>query len=220
MNIENLRKKSELGLNTGGKFLLNQQTGNTDKVLYSASSLNSYKTQWHEYIFIGNLRYGESFGQKDTEDGSLHLRYTQKISENHFAEIYTQYEYNNFKALVARRLIGLGHRYTMGILNIGVGAFDEIEAINPGEDQNAIRGNMYLSSTWEDGEGLELSTIFYYQPSLKRGNDVRTTLNTALSKGITKNVSMLIEYQNVFDQNPPVKIKKYDSSLMFGFNFK
>lgn len=220
INIESLRENSKKGLNTSAKLLFNQQTGNTDKILYSASTLNSYKTDWQEYIFIGNLRYGESFERKDTEDGNLHFRYTQTLKESHFAELYTQYEYNNFKALTARRLVGLGYRFTHKYINIGLGAFDENEVVSPGEDQVAVRGNFYLSSTIQNQTGFEFASILYYQPSFKQGNDTRTILNLGVSQQINKSIGMVIEFQNVYDQRPPTDIKTYDSSLMFGFNLR
>jgi hypothetical protein len=220
INIESLRKNSQSGLNTSGKVLFNQQTGNTDKVLYSAATLNSFKSDWQEYIFIGNLRYGESFDRKDTEDGNLHLRYTQKLVNNHFTELYTQYEYNQFKALTARRLLGLGYRFTGKYFNVGLGAFDENERINPGEDQTAVRGNFYLSSIYKNDTGFEFAAIAYYQPSFRYGDDTRTILNTGISQQVSKSVAMIIEFQNVYDQRPPTEIKTHDSSLMFGFNFR
>lgn len=219
INIESQRENSKQGINTAGKIQFNQQTGNTDKILYSGSLFNSYKTENQEYMAIGNIRYGESFDRKDTEDGNIHLRYTQKISGNHYAEMYTQYEYNNFKALTARRLYGLGYRFDTNFVKLGIGAFDENEVVNPGEDQTAVRGNFYLSNSYKNKTGFEFAAIFYLQPSFRYGDDLRTTLNAGISQKINSTISMLIEYQNVYDQRPPTDIKNYDSSLLFGLSF-
>jgi hypothetical protein len=220
INIESLRQNSKPGLNHSGKTLFNQQTGNTDKILYSLGTLNSYKSDHEEYIFIGNLRYGESFDRKDTEDGSLHLRYTRSFNDFHHAELYTQYEYNNFKALTARRLFGLGYRLTTQYINIGMGAFDENEVVNPGLDQVAVRGNFYIATNIKNQTGFEFSSILYVQPSFRFGDDTRTILNTGISQQINKSIAMIIEYQNVYDQRPPTQIETYDSTFMFGFNFR
>ena len=220
INIESLRQNAKPGLNTSAKVLFNQQTGNTDKTLYSAQTLNSFKTEWQDYIFIGNLRYGESFDRKDTEDGNLHFRYTQKLKESHYLELYTQYEYNEFKALTARRLVGLGYRHTSKYFNLGLGAFDENEAVDPGEDQTAVRGNFYLSTTIQNDSGFEFASIAYYQPSFKMGDDTRSILNLGISQQINKSIGMVIEFENVYDENPPTEVKTHDSSLMFGFNWK
>ncbi len=220
INIESLRSNSKLGLTKSLKVLFNQQTGNTDKTIYSASTLNSYKTDWQEYILIGRLRYGESFDQKDTEDGNLHLRYTQTLKKSHYAEIYTQYQYNQFKALTSRRLLGLGYRHTSKYFNLGIGAFDENEVIKTGEDQVAVRGNFYLSSDFETKSGFEFAAILYVQPSFRYGDDTRTILNTGITQKINKTMSLIAEYSNVYDQRPPTKIKTYDSTLMFGVTFR
>jgi hypothetical protein len=149
INIESLRKNSKPGLNTSGKLLFNQQAGNTDKILASGSTLNSYLKEKDEFIFLANIRYGESFEQKDTEDGSAHFRYTRMFAPKHFIEGYTQYQYNNFKALEQRNIVGLGYRFTGKYFNLGLGAFDEHEEIANRPNEDAIRGNFYLSSTFK-----------------------------------------------------------------------
>lgn len=219
INIESLRSNAKPGLNTSGKILFNQQTGNTEKILGAASTLNSYLKDKDEYIFIANMRYGESFKQKDTEDGALHLRYTRNLKESHFAEIYTQYQHNKFKALTARELVGLGYRYAMASFSGGIGAFKEHEIIEDRPNEDGYRGNMYLSYGVKNETGFEFSTILYYQPSLSQGEDTRTILNTGISQKVTKSINLIIEFQNVYDQRPPSDIKTYDSSLMFGVNF-
>jgi hypothetical protein len=219
INIESLRKNSGEGLNKSGKILFNQQTGNTDKILGSLSSLNSYLKNEDEFILMLNMRYGESFEQKDTEDGSFHLRYTREIAKKkHFLESYLQYEYNQFKALNSRELFGLGYRFTSKLFNMGIGAFKEQEIIEADENQSAVRANLYLSTTLKNDTGFEFSTILYIQPNLNQGEDTRTILNAGVSQRVTKNLNLIIEFQNVYDQRPPLNIKTYDSSLMFGVN--
>ena len=203
INIESLRENTTDGLNSSLKFLFNQQTGNTDKTIASASSFNSYEELKDEYIAIAGIQYGESFKQKDTENGSVHLRYTRQLNKKHYAELYTQYEYNKFKALNSRKLIGFGHRYTTQYINIGVGAFNEHEEISNRPDQNAIRGNFYISSSVKSETGVEFSSIIYIQPSFERGNDLRSILITGLSQKMSNNINLLIEYQNVHDEQPP-----------------
>ncbi|MAE58314.1 MAG: hypothetical protein CME69_05495 [Halobacteriovorax sp.] len=220
INIENLRKNSKQGFNTSGKLLFNQQTGNTDKILYSASTFNSYKKNGNELILIGTLRYGESFDRKDTEDGSLHLRYTYDLTKKHHIESYTQYQYNDFKALNSRKLIGLGYRLTSEYLNAGIGAFNERERLKTTSDENATRGNIYLSSSLKSDTGFNFATIIYYQPALNDTGDKRLILDTGISQEITKRLSMIIEYHVIYDENPPPRIQTTDTSLMFGFTLK
>ena len=220
INIESLRKNSKPGLNTSGKILFNQQAGNTEKILGSASTLNSYLDGIHEYILTGNIRYGESFGEKDTDDGSIHLRYTREIVRPHFLETYIQHQYNKFQALTSRNLAGLGYRFSNKYFNFGVGAFHEEESIIDRPEENGLRGNIYLSHSEKTESGFEFSTILYVQPSMARGNDTRTTFNAGISQNITKSMALVVEYQNVYDQRPPEDIKTYDASLMFGLTFK
>ncbi len=217
INIESLRKNSFEGFTKSAKLKFNSQSGNTDKVLSNISTLNSYVKDKNEYILIGDFRYGESFDQKDTEDGSLHFRFTRELEEPHHWEAYTQVEYDNFRALNFREVFGLGYRNEEKYFNAGAGAFFEHEEIEARTNQDAIRGNFYLSGTYQTDRGLEFSSIIYAQPSLKQSNDLRVILNTGISQKISDSVTINVEYEYTYDQRPPTAIKKYDSSLMFGF---
>ena len=218
INIESLRENTKDGLNTSLKFLFNQQTGNTDRIVGSASSLNSYENSKNEYLLIADIQYGESFEQKDTDNGSLHLRYTRELTAAHYAELYTQYEYNRFVALNSRKLYGAGYRLKLQYFNLGIGAFNEREEILDRSNQNANRGNIYLSSSIKNKTGLEFSSIIYYQPSFKRSNDTRVILNAGLSQSISKYISFIVEYEYAYDELPPEEINPKDTYLQFGFN--
>lgn len=219
MNIESLRSKPKEGWKAGGKIQFNQQQGNTDKILGSAATLNSYQRGDHEFILIGKMRYGESFQQKDTEDGALHLRYTRHLIRSHFAEIYTQFQYNKFKALNSRDIAGIGYRYKREVLSFGVGAFSEYEVIEGRPNESGIRANTYLSFNKKNQTGFEFSTIIYLQPSLSRSEDLRSILNMGISQKVIENINLMIQYQNVYDQQPPTDIKTFDSSFLFGISF-
>lgn len=218
INIESLRSNSKRGLTRSAKLLYNEQKGNTDKILASASTLNSYLKDEDEYIFIANYRYGESFDRKDTQDGNVHLRYTKHLFNNKYLENYIQFESNKFKDLNFREVYGSGLRITHEWINFGSGAFFEHEEIESSNNQDAVRANIYVSTSIDNKTGLEFSTILYYQPSLKRKNDNRIILNTGISQRVSNSINLIIEYQYVYDQAPPPGIKKFDSALLMGIN--
>jgi len=83
-------------------------------------------------------------------------------------------EYNKFKDLTSRDLVGLGYRNKGKYVNFGIGAFAENEIIEDNTDQNAIIGNIYLSNSIENETGFEFSSIAYLQTSLKQSNGLRT----------------------------------------------
>lgn len=218
INIESLRKNSDAGFNKSAKVSFNSQSGNTDKILAGINSFNSYVYDKNEFLLIGGLRYGESFNEKDTEDGNVHLRYTRNLFESNFLETYTQYQYDKFRALNSRQLYGLGYRYVDKYFNYGVGAFYEHEELESRQNQDAVRGNIYISGLKKTSSGLEYSSIIYLQPSLKRSNDVRVNLNAGISQKITDFLNINIEYSYEYDEQPPSDIKRNDSSLTFGFS--
>ncbi len=219
INIESLRANSREGLNKSAKLGFNTQGGNTDKVIGSLSTLNSYIKESNEVLLIGGYRYGESFDEKDTEDGSVHLRYKKAFSKRHNIESYTQFEFNNFKALNFREVYGLGYRHEDKYFNTGLGAFYEEEDIDKRVNQYAIRGNFYVSGNRKTETGLEFSTILYLQPSFKQSNDLRVILNAGISQRVTKSLNLNIEYEYIYDERPPRDIKRYDYALVFGVSF-
>lgn len=218
INVESLRKNSQEGFNKSATVRFNQQSGNTDKILAGVSTLNSYLSKKNEYIFSGNYRYGESFDRRDTEDGSVHLRYKRNLYRRHHLESYIQYQFNKFKALDFREVYGLGYRHQDKYFNTGIGAFYEQEEIKSRQNEDAIRANLYLSGARELESGFGFSAIIYLQPSLKQSDDLRVIINSGVSQRITDFLNINIEYEYVYDQQPPTDIKKYDSAIMFGFS--
>src|SRR5690606_22376898 len=129
-----------------------------------------------ELLFTGDYLYGTSFNVKDTNRGHGHLRYTFFHREKIAYETFVQSEFDEFKDLNSRNLIGANVRNRIRsddshILYLGYGAFYEVENFIGNDDHEGFRGNFYVSYSYKLNDLVAASLTTYYQPLLK---DVET----------------------------------------------
>jgi putative salt-induced outer membrane protein YdiY len=225
LNIEALRQ-SEVsnGLSGGTRFELNQQKGNVDKIVMNFSTLNQYRSDKNNFLFIAAYQYGESFSEVDNRSGHLHFRYTYSFSKKTFLEFFQQTEFNKFQDLNSRILVGTGLRRQIFevrklSLYVGAGAFYEREKIESQADQENPRGNIYLSLLKSVAKDYSISSTLYYQPNIENTGDNRFRLSIGLESTFGENFTQSIEYSLRRDSLPPIGISKTDSSVTAGLGY-
>lgn len=226
LNIESLRQNNRLqnGLKGTIGFSLLDQSGNVDKTLIGAKTLNLYQKDQNQFIFLSNYRYGESFGDKDTQEGNLHFRYTRLINDWLGWESFQQTEFNKFQDLKLRLLFGTGARFqlvdqTHHRVHFGLGSFYEREELEETFDQKNPRMNTYLSYLYKGGD-FEISSTLYYQPNIENFNDYRFRASLGLETTFSESFSQTIQYQFNRDTAPPPGIENDDRSLTAGLNYR
>ncbi len=226
LNIESLRQTQthKNGLIGSVGFSLLDQSGNVDKTLIGGQTLNLYQKDKNQYIFLSNYRYGESFGNKDTQEGNLHFRYTRLLNDWLGWESFQQTEFNKFQDLKLRLLFGTGARLqllekTTHRINFGIGAFYEREELEDTFDQKNPRMNTYLSYLYQ-GKDFEVSSTLYYQPNMENFNDYRFRASLGLESTFSERFSQTIQYQFNRDTAPPPGIENDDRSLTAGLNYR
>lgn len=222
INIEALRRAPGEGLIGSLNLQANGQTGNTDKFVGELASLNLFRQSEKEYLFLANYKYGESQKVRDVNQGSLHLRYAEGLNSFFKAELYAQSQFDQFRLLKLRNLVGTGGRFrlregTKGGSYFGAGFFHEWEEIDlPDENQQDWRGNFYLSHLSELNEAWQASLIVYYQPAFQTFEDYRVRLDLGLESSITKTLSLTVKYSLNYDSEPPSTVLKTDTSYLAG----
>jgi putative salt-induced outer membrane protein YdiY len=226
LNIESLRQSNgeKEGLRGSIGLRLLDQSGNVDKSLIGLNTLNLLKAKKHQFIFLAKYRYGESFGDEDTREGHLHLRYTYDVLKSLKWELFQQSEFNKFQDLNSRFLLGTGVRMRVlnqdhHKINFGIGAFFESEEIENSMDQENPRLNNYLSYLYQ-AENFEFSSTLYYQPNTERFSDYRFRAAIGLETKIVKTLTQSLEYSYNRDTAPPVGIQRDDRILTAGLNYK
>jgi hypothetical protein len=224
INIESLRNTKKIGFTGSSGTKLSGAKGNTESFENSLFTQNIFQNEKREVIFLLNHSYGEASKKKNTNKGNLHGRYAQNVSNNLSWETFAQLEYNEFKALKLRQLLGLGLRFNAiksqsHWLYWGVGTFYEIETITTDLDQQNFRGNIYLSYDIVLTQTMEGVLVFYYQPSFKNNNDFRIQMDSGIEIKITNNFKFTAELQYAYDSRPPLSINREDISYINGMNY-
>lgn len=219
LNVEALRlSKLKKDQTTGSlKLGLSDQNGNVDRQRYKLTSLNLFRKTKNSWISVVDYQYGESFKVEDTRQGKAHLRYTRQLSPLLASEIYSQIEFDDFKKLNSRKLIGAGPRLVKGYedlkLSLGIGAFYEMEELDQSDDLENWRGNLYSSLLWNYDSVFSVNTTIYYQPKLDEFEDYRIQMDIGIETIFAKRFFQEFSYSLTKDTRPPSRVAKSDSSL-------
>ncbi|RZA04372.1 MAG: DUF481 domain-containing protein, partial [Proteobacteria bacterium] len=222
MNIEQIRQSTKQGTAGAVGFKVNGQTGNSKKLLGEISTLTLQRNGKSEYLLAGLYRYGQSRDVKDTHLGNAHLRYTYAFAQNSSAETFLQSEFDQFKRLLRRDLLGLGIRQMIdreegNSLFMGAGFFHERERFTDNlKGQSAFRGNLYISFVRSFSERISGSATAYYQPNLARLTDLRLQLDTGLQVKVAEYLALSLEWDLQADTRPPPGVQKVDTTYLAG----
>lgn len=223
INVESLRQNHKNGFFGSSNLKVSGASGSTEKIVNNFSTQNIYRADTNEFLFFLDHAYGEAFNEKNTDKGSLHVRYSRSLSKVSALEFYGQVEFNKFRALKLRRIFGTGLRFSIldrenKSLFAGGGAFFENEDLEAEPDEEATRGNFYLAYNFSPKNKVNLSSTLYYQPSLSY-NDFRLRSNTSLGFPIGAGFHFVVELKVAHDSAPPLEVEKTDVTYLTGINY-
>lgn len=226
MNIESIRQNSKEGTQGELGLKVNGQTGNSEKLTGEFSTLTLKRVERNEILGAGKYRYGESRKVKDAHEGNLHARYTRYLDDWKGIESFAQTEFDEFKMLKRRDLLGAGLRTVLSknkanALYLGTGAFYEHEDFKdriPSEE--TVRGNLYLSFVRTFSDHVSGTLISYYQPSIESFRDFRVQIDSSLHVRLADSLSLTIEYDLQHDSEPAPGVKPTDTTYMTGLAYK
>ena len=182
LNIEKARIDSiddgkAYTINFETKFnFYNRSASKEDQARFAslANDLNAvFAPKKHAYIVLGKLAYTENNGEPILNNGYLHFRtnfnYQKKLSQEAFAQM----QYDNFRGLSDRYILGGGIRWRViqtekFVGSIGTGPMYEKEIwrnINSEGEQNKdlFKLSSYIILRWDITDNVNFNTIFYYQ---------------------------------------------------------
>jgi len=189
------------------------------------------KFQWTEGkvtdFILMNYEYGKTSGVKNKNKGFTHLRHIEQMNVKRAWEGFAQSSFNEFTNLKLRALIGGGIRFTLGERNdkkaflLGLGALYEHEELDteyPNEEntENTVRGSSYLIIKFYFNEHVSLVNSTYYQPRVSEPSDYRVFEDLNLVSKLSENSSLKVGINIAHDSQPPIGIKKTDTSIKVG----
>lgn len=226
MNIEQLRQTAAQGTSGAVGLKLMGQTGNSEKIVSEASTLTLQRNGRDEYLVAGLYRYGESRRTKDTHLGNVHLRYTHSFPRWPAVETFGQMEFDQFKRLARRDLLGTGLRFAIAQREGssafgGFGFFWEQEHFqNAIPSERTVRANLYLSFVRTLNERVSANATIYYQPSVEGFGDTRLQVDSALRVSLAQHLALNLEWDLQSDSKPAPDVRKVDTSYLVGLSYQ
>ncbi len=166
--------------------------------------------------------------------GFLYLEYRNIFRKRYVAEPYVQLHWAEARGLDYKFASGVNFRYRIlssdkhGIF-VGTGPFYEFERWNyngvkdellPADlsdvEQENVKLGTYVSFKWITDHNFDFDISIYHQ---SRFDEIISTPRLASSTSITykftKNIGLILRYQNIYDYKPVVPIDKLYNKIMF-----
>jgi hypothetical protein len=224
--INTLRAWSPLeqGWTLEAQGTISRSTGNSEHMSLSAAGSAQLLLGRNRFRFLISETYREVDGKRSAEDFSVHLRHNWRITGPIHTLLFAQSEYDPFRRLRRRTLLGGGLRAdllrdsTAGAA-VGASAMLESEELTDSPEDGKgtrARGSFFLSLVWKPAPGSALDLSGFYQPKLTEPAD-RLMLGAAtLEAELFEGLSLLTALKVSYDSDPPDDVETTDTSLSSG----
>jgi hypothetical protein len=169
--------------------------------------------------------YGRSRGLTLTKRSLEHARLRAALSCVWRWEAFAQHEYDQFRRLSVRGLLGTGpalqifHTQAAGLL-AGAAYMFELEhldermgTIDAGARSVTHRASFYVTGTEQIGEAVSLAQTVYVQPRIDDASDVRVLAEASVTTKLSKRFALSDSFTFAYDRTPPDGVKRYDTQL-------
>lgn len=231
VNTERLRRKiNDTGFYSGFTLSLDMKQGNTEYYdIGTGVRLDYYQKSFHLFL-AGNFQYKESREIKNANNGFIHIRYVRTLNGWLKIEGFIQTEFDNFKRINSRELLGAGARIKLmdqyGIdsvydadITFGTGFMAEYENQNisgSSAEVSRLRSTSYLSAIFNVTKTLSLNGVAYFQPDLADLSVYRILTEAGLNIKASEVFSLQTKVNYLFDSSPLPGIKNYDLRFSTG----
>jgi putative salt-induced outer membrane protein YdiY len=204
--------------------------GNSETETYALSTSLQKFNRTNIWFLNGSHTFSQSFGETIVNKSFVHLRNIREYLEATNSsgeidwEIFTQIEHNQFQKLDFRGLVGTGPRikpFNEYHIFLGISPMFVRETyLDDTEDENSIRGNIYLNFKRDLTETTDVSYIAYYQPKLTSPDDYDLIQNFQFKNRITKQLSILFQFSHRYNSHPVDGVKKSDVEQRTSFRYE
>jgi hypothetical protein len=232
VNTEKMRRRaSEEGAQLEAAASGAITTGNSEYVnVASRARFDYYALPFHVFL-VGNFEFKEGANKvKQEHEAFAHLRGVYRFSPTFSAEAFAQKEFDEFKSLVDRNLVGagarvalLGARDTSGALpaveaHVGIGTMFENETYDAAGERtiDLVRSTNYFSLDWRFEETVSLSVVSYFQFDVAASDDFRSLTQANLTFSLSDNLAITSGVNYFYDNAPEPTVKHYDFEAVNG----
>lgn len=214
----------EEGLHGAAEASLDWRTGSQDYLAFRTGLTGTVRKGDHLVLGLAQGEYGLSEGERTLARTLEHLRYRQRLHDHLFIEAFLQHEYNAFRRLQLRGLLGAGPRVLLvreQLFTAAVGGSLMLEYEELGRDDLPDAGrvsvdarfNAYLMGQLKLMENLTFAQTLYLQPRADRFSDVRVLNETAITARANPRVGLTLSFLLFYDRAPPAGVPPLDSQL-------
>lgn len=177
-------------------------------------------------LVVARGGYGTSRGLTLTKRSFEHVRVRYTIDCRWRWEAFAQHEYDAFRRLAIRALVGSGPAFQLvesGPATVLVGAaymleLEELDeragTIDAGDRSIYHRASFYVTGTHKLGEGVSITETVYVQPRLRHPSDVRVFAELAVTSKLSKRLALSDALTFAYDRTPPDEIERIDTQLV------
>jgi len=183
----------------------------------------------HHVFFVGSYSNGVANGESYKDNLFGHLRWVHLLDGESGLEYFAQSQYDSFRDLRQRSLLGLGFRSELSLLTtaigLGIGAMAEYEdLISGGENQFVFRSTNYLSlitSKWSVRKNMTLmyQLVGYYQPLWTDISDFRVSAESQATLNFTKRFGVAWSLKYLYDSRPPKQVERQDINSLLTLKY-
>ncbi|MDP6750265.1 MAG: DUF481 domain-containing protein [Candidatus Poribacteria bacterium] len=202
-----------------------RHNGNVDLLTTRMRVRSDYLTTEYHTFLIGNLQYRKKDANTFDSRGTIHIRGIRKFNARLMIEGFLQKQYSGSILLKDRNLAGGGFRLSPLRSNekrqidlyLGIGAMWENELIDDqklGEFETSIlRSTNYATLIWQVDDRFSTATTGYFQMRPNDTNDFRLLVESGFGVRLSKRISLNVELNFRFDNEPPGGIEKHDLEI-------
>jgi putative salt-induced outer membrane protein YdiY len=235
--IVNVLPSGNLKDGFAGKFAtsVTWRTGNTNLLQWSGSANASYHHDDHGLLFKAQVTYGSKSEEVYIARTFEHIRYRYTLTDWLTTEALFQHQYDMFKALKFRALLGWGlatNWKPFENLSMVLGSTYLLEREIEGTDVPITlssfadfdhRWSNYVQLGWNITETIGLSSTNFLQPRLDDFSDLRIYSENSLTVKANDIFSVKVSFNATYDSKPysdvDTVIESLDTNLKTSLEF-
>ena len=223
--------KEVSGLSGSATLKGSLKTGNTDIIDLGLSGAAIYGSENFQTSLRASVNYGEKSDETYLNNTFEHLRFRYKLNEWLTPEAFIQHQFNEFRAIKFRGLLGLGAAFTLwdsegSFLVLGTTYMLEREVANGEkislETQKIVsRLSNYLQLSLKTTNDVVFSSTVFVQPLLTDFSDLRIYNESGFSVKVHEDVAIGTSFKLTYDSRPLTDdVEKLDTTTLATLTFK
>jgi hypothetical protein len=230
VNVQSLVGRAVQDGWTGNAALSGDWLAGNSRLRAGSATATQY---WRGGPWLGLLTVAGAYGIKGSATGWQETPFQQKIfehgrlrrqlSDHLSAEAFVQHEYDRWRRLELRALVGGGLRWDGhpidGLaLAAGLSLMGQAEQLlspKAGDPLGLVyelRLSSYLSGALELSKNAAVSATLYAQPQPMDPADIRGLVDVALQVAATPRWSLKLQHSLALDSRPPIGVEGYDAT--------